>query len=94
MSQFTGGHRLEPLEGRETDIQYTQPHEKYRQKIPKSSKKQYKTDHLISVPDTGFKPTIPPVKHGVLGAPQDSLDAGRYALKTTQERELSCDVCF
>ena len=89
-----GGQRLEPLEGREADIHFTQPHDKHRKKIPQSSKTQYKSEQLISVPDTGFKQTIPPVKHGIIGAAQDTMDAGRFALKTTQERECRHSPCL
>ena len=81
-----GGRKLDTIEGREADVRYAQPHEKHRRKLPLSNKNNYNDEHIISVPEPGFKASIPHPKQQTLHP--DTVDSGRsFALKATHERE-------
>ena len=82
----TGGRRLDPIEGRETDVKFSHPHAKYRKKISptKGGHPEKSDEHIISLPEAaGSLPAHS--KHGILSMPGDSIDSPRFALKASQE---------
>ena len=87
----TDARRLEPLSGRERDVQHSKPHEKHRQKIPPSSHAVQTPDRIISMPEP--HPKIAQ-KHPPIQTPRefgDSVDGRNLHLKGTQDRKIASE---